>query len=142
MLTGSSDSIVKLWDIRKISRAVHEFHGHQSNVVQVQWSPHDIALFATCSEDKRVIIWDIAKIGEEQTSEDAEDGPPELFFTHGGHTGQTSDICWNKNDKWTMASVAEDNILHIWKPSDAIRNQETLAQTVAKLSKKDVSLEK
>jgi hypothetical protein len=29
-------------------------------------------------------------IGEEQTAEDAEDGPPELLFIHGGHTAKIS----------------------------------------------------
>jgi hypothetical protein len=28
--------------------------------------------------------------GEEQTAEDAEDGPPELLFIHGGHTAKIS----------------------------------------------------
>lgn len=34
----------------------------------------------------RINIWDLSKIGEEQAPEDAEDGPPELLFIHGGHT--------------------------------------------------------
>ena len=29
-----------------------------------------------------------SKIGEEQSPEDAEDGPPELLFIHGGHTAK------------------------------------------------------
>jgi histone-binding protein RBBP4 len=36
-------------------------------------------------------VWDLSKIGEEQSSEDAEDGPPELFV-HGGHTAKISDF--------------------------------------------------
>lgn len=30
--------------------------------------------------------------GEEQGPEDAEDGPPELLFIHGGHTAKISGI--------------------------------------------------
>ena len=26
-----------------------------------------------------------------------------------------SDLCWDPNNAWTIASVAEDNILHIWE---------------------------
>lgn len=48
-----------------------------------------------------------------QTPEDAEDGPPELLFIHGGHTGKISDFNWNYNDDWVIASVAEDNILQV-----------------------------
>jgi hypothetical protein len=48
-----------------------------------------------------------------QTPEDAEDGPPELLFIHGGHTSKISDFSWNTNDDWVVASVAEDNILQV-----------------------------
>lgn len=30
-------------------------------------------------------IWDLSRIGDEQTPEEEEDGPPELLFVHGGH---------------------------------------------------------
>ena len=47
-----------------------------------------------------------------------------LFFSSfsfsGGHTANVSDICWNPNDEWVMASVAEDNILHIWQMAENI----------------------
>jgi WD40 repeat protein len=46
-----------------------------------------------------------------QAPEDAEDGPPELLFIHGGHTSKVSDFAWNPSDDWVVASVAEDNIL-------------------------------
>ena len=48
-----------------------------------------------------------------QSPEDAEDGPPELLFIHGGHTSKISDLAWNGNDDWVVASVAEDNILQV-----------------------------
>ena len=67
-----------------------------------------------------VLFWDLMKIGEEQEPEDAEDGPPELLFMHGGHTDKVSDISWNPNDDWVIASVAEDNILHIWQGADSL----------------------
>ena len=51
-----------------------------------------------------------------QTPEDAEDGPPELLFIHGGHTSKVSDFAWNPSDDWVIASVAEDNILQVSSP--------------------------
>jgi histone-binding protein RBBP4 len=56
-----------------------------------------------------------------QAPEDAEDGPPELMFVHGGHTSQPSDFSWNGNDDFVIASVAEDNILQVWQVADCIR---------------------
>lgn len=67
-------------------------------------------------------IWDIASIGLEQTPDDAEDGPPELLFVHGGHTSRISDVAWATGDgmDWYMASVAEDNVFQAWKMSEGI----------------------
>ena len=58
--------------------------------------------------------------GAEQTPEDAEDGPPELLFLHGGHTSKVSDFSWNQNDHWTIASVSEDNVLQVWNMAEEI----------------------
>ncbi|KAJ1623038.1 hypothetical protein T492DRAFT_884248 [Pavlovales sp. CCMP2436] len=47
----------------------------------------------------------------EQSAEDAADGPSELLFIHAGHTAKISDLAWNPNDDWVIATVSEDNIL-------------------------------
>ena len=60
-------------------------------------------------------MWDLSKIGEEQSAEDAEDGPPELLFVHGGHTDRVSDFSWNCNERLMMASTADDNVLQVWQ---------------------------
>lgn len=64
------------------------------------------------------------RIDEEQTPEDAEDGPPELLFIHGGHTSKISDFSWNPCEDWVVASVAEDNILQIWQMAENIYHDE------------------
>lgn len=56
-------------------------------------------------------MWDLSRVGLEQTEEEKKDGPPELVFIHGGHTAKISDISWNQNERLAMASVSEDNIL-------------------------------
>lgn len=60
------------------------------------------------------------RIGDEQSEEDADDGPPELLFVHGGHTAKISELAWNPSEKWVVASVAEDNILQIWEMAESI----------------------
>lgn len=113
-----------LWDLRNLKTSLHAFEGHRDEVFQVSWAPFNESVFASCGADRRVNLWDISKIGEEQSPEDAEDGPPELLFIHGGHTAKVSDISWNEEDPWVMASVAEDNILQLWQISDNIYNEE------------------
>ncbi|TFJ84140.1 hypothetical protein NSK_004613 [Nannochloropsis salina CCMP1776] len=119
-LTGSADRSVRLWDLRSLSAPLHTFEGHEDEVFQVKWAPFHENVFASCGADRRVNVWDIAKIGEEQSQEDAADGPPELLFIHGGHTAKVSDFAWNEEDPWVVASVAEDNILQIWQMADNI----------------------
>ena len=64
-----------------------------------------------------------------QDEDDALDGPPELLFAHGGHTTAVSDCCWcpagalpggSAGGGMWAASVAEDNILQVWRPADDV----------------------
>ena len=113
--TGGSDCVVALWDMRNLKQKLHSFEGHTKGVFQVCWAPFNETIMSSCSADRRVHVWDLSRIGDEQTPEDAEDGPPELLFVHGGHTAKVSDFSWNANDHWVAASVSEDNILQIWQ---------------------------
>jgi histone-binding protein RBBP4 len=118
--TGGSDGMVKLWDMRNLNRAIHTLEGHKAGVYQLNWSPKESSILASSSEDRRVNIWDISRIGQEQDPEDAEDGPPELLFIHGGHTAKVFDFSFNSTEDWFMSSVAEDNMLQIWKMASTI----------------------
>ncbi|KAK9461135.1 WD40-repeat-containing domain protein [Lipomyces oligophaga] len=120
LATASADKTVALWDLRKLSICLHSLQGHTDDVTSLQWSPHDQTILASASHDRRVIIWDVSRIGQEQTPEDAEDGPPELLFIHGGHTNRISEFSWSPTIPWVMASAAEDNLLQVWKPADSI----------------------
>lgn len=115
LATGGSDNVVKLWDLRSMNEPLHCFEGHSEGVYQVDWAPFNETILASSSRDRRVHIWDMSRIGNEQDPEDAEDGPPELLFIHGGHTTNVSEFSWSPNDDWVVASVAEDNILQIWQ---------------------------
>ena len=98
-----------------MGRHLHVFDNHKEEIFQVGWSPKHETILASSGADRRLMMWDLSKIGDEQSPEDAEDGPPELLFIHGGHTAKISDFAFNSNDDWVVASVAEDNILQIWQ---------------------------
>jgi len=124
LATGSADKKVALWDMRNLKAKLHSFQGHTDEIFQVQWSPCNEAIFASSGSDRRLNIWDLSRIGEQQSTEDAEDGPPELLFIHGGHTNKISDFCWNANEPWVISSVAEDNIIQIWQMAENIYNDD------------------
>lgn len=115
--TGSKDNSVKVWDLRKLSKEVFQLLFHKAEVLQVQFSPHFSNILASSGSDRRVCIWDLSKVGNVQTEEEKNDGPPELLFLHGGHTNTVSDFAFNPLEPWEIASVAEDNVLQMWQIS-------------------------
>lgn len=120
LLSGGGDNLVKLWDIRKFVRPVHEFESHTDKVLRVEWNPNNETLFASSGEDKTVNIWDCSRIGNDVANEDNLDGPPELLFCHKGHKGIVEDISWNPIRDLGLLSVDSENLLQIWEVDDKI----------------------
>ncbi|KAI9697510.1 MAG: Histone acetyltransferase type B subunit 2 [Bogoriella megaspora] len=118
--TGSADSSVKIWDIRNLKMCVATFETHRSSVTTVEWSPFHYNILASSGDDRRVLFWDCSKVGDEQTPEDAMDGPPELSFMHAGHTNSITEFSWNKTVPWAICSASEDNLIEIWMPARPI----------------------
>ncbi|KAL8453627.1 hypothetical protein Emed_000762 [Eimeria media] len=130
-LCGSDDGVghlqglrtLRLFDRRKLPSPVHEMHAHgESKVSVVGFSLHAASLLLSGGYDHFVSLWDLDKIGNEQDPEDAEDGPPELLFTHGGHRADVYDAAWNCESVFSkmVASVADDNKLQIWSPKASV----------------------
>ncbi|PFH38251.1 RbAp46 [Besnoitia besnoiti] len=120
LVCGDNHGNLRVLDRRRGDRPVHVIDAaHQGEVTRVAFSPVQSGLLASASRDRFVSLWDLKRVGEEQSEEDAEDGPPELLFSHGGHLAAVSDVAWNREghdalDK-VVASVGEDNRLQIWQ---------------------------
>lgn len=143
LATGSADKSIGIWDLRNLKYKLHALVGHADSVTSLAWHPFEEAILGSASYDRRIIFWDLSRVGEEQTPEDAEDGPPELYvmsvsslwkttltgcrslFMHGGHTNRISDFSWNLNDPWVLCSAAEDNLIQVWKVANAIVGKDT-----------------
>ena len=78
LATGSADKTVAMWDLRNLDQKLHVCESHKDAVTGLEWHPFERQVLASSSIDRRVIFWDLARCGEEQSPEDAEDGPPEL----------------------------------------------------------------
>lgn len=130
---GSTNSNISLLDIRKLGTSpastlglLHTMMGHLDSITSLEFSPFKDGVVASGSQDRRLIIWDLFKIGEEQAQEDAEDGCPELFMMHAGHQGAVTDFSWCPYKDWTLATVSDDNIIHIWEMSKGLLEEPKL----------------
>ncbi|CDK25091.1 unnamed protein product [Kuraishia capsulata CBS 1993] len=121
---GGEDHNVSLFDLRQTQRALHVMMGHTASITGLQWDPHHENVLASGSQDRRVILWDITKIGEEQPQDELDDGVPELLMMHGGHTGAINDFDFSPEVPWCLASCSDDNIVHVWKVSDKLVNEQ------------------
>lgn len=128
LATSSADKTVAVWDLRNLNQKMTSLEHHREDIYTVRWAPFNASMLASASCDRRICIWDLSRLGQEQSKEDAEDGPPELLFLHGGHTAKVSDFSWNSNDELVIASVAEDNVLQVWQMSYAMLTSEDFCE--------------
>lgn len=117
LATGGQDKVVAVWDLRKSSlRAsgapLAKLEAHTDEVSSVSWSPFHEDVLASCGADARVHLWDLSHpvVAEAPGSKTA------LVFTHAGHQGGVNEVAWSQHDEWTLASVAADASLQVWRP--------------------------
>lgn len=131
LAAANTNSNISLLDMRNLTTKdasadgmLHTMMGHSDSITSLEFSPHKDGIIASGSQDRRLILWDLFKIGEEQAQEDAEDGCPELFMMHAGHTGAVTDLSWCPYKDWTIGSVADDNIVHLWEVGKTLLNSD------------------
>ncbi|RGB24458.1 WD40-repeat-containing domain protein [Rhizophagus diaphanus] len=132
LLTSSADGIIEWWDTRKMKNvfknsepsSLSTFKQHQSSVNKVSWSPHNNELFASCSDDCSVIIWNTEGINK--NNNDKQEGAK---FKHTGHRQKVLDIAWHPDPEFskTIASVSPfvshssdhgvSGLLQVWRPN-------------------------
>lgn len=102
--SGDGDGNVHIWDVRNLTGAMSTLRAHEGAISCVNWNPvHGQVLMTSGSEDPVVKLWDVS------------DG--RCMFKHCGHLLGINDVGWNANDPWMVASVSNDNTLHLWQPS-------------------------
>ena len=57
---------VALHDLRNLRKPLHTFDHHPEEVFQIGWSPKNETILASCGADRRLMVWDLSRIGDEQ----------------------------------------------------------------------------
>jgi ribosome assembly protein RRB1 len=78
------------------------FRGHKGSVEDLQWSPNERNVFASCSSDRSICFWDTrqyrkpaARIG-------------------GAHAGDVNVISWNASEAHLVVSGGDDGVIKVW----------------------------
>ncbi|KAG0350501.1 WD40-repeat-containing domain protein [Gamsiella multidivaricata] len=77
------------------------FVGHQSSIEDLQWSPSEKGVFASCSADQTVRIWDIRS-------------KKRAGLVAKVHTSDVNVISWNKKLPYMLASGSDDGVFSVW----------------------------
>jgi histone-binding protein RBBP4 len=115
LATSSMDRSIGLWDLRNLKLKLHSIRVRDELLHRIRWSPHYSGILGACNNDRRIYLFDMDRIFEEQTPDDAEDGPSTLVFSHNGHTSPIYDLAWNPSDELMVCSISEDNVLQFWQ---------------------------
>lgn len=78
------------------------FTGHAGSVEDLQWSPSESTVFASCSTDQTVRIWDVRC------------DPRRPVLSAHCHSADINVISWNKNVSYLLASGADDGSFSTW----------------------------
>lgn len=78
------------------------FTGHAGSVEDLQWSPSESTVFASCSVDQTVRIWDVRC------------DPRRPVLSAHCHESDVNVISWNKNVSYLLASGADDGSFKTW----------------------------
>ncbi|KAG5367346.1 Histone acetyltransferase type B subunit 2 [Yarrowia sp. C11] len=117
---GTAENTVSLFDIRNTRYQLHTLCGHEKAVTGIEFDPFHDNILGSCSEDRRVIVWNMNSFGCEEEEGDADDPSPDLFFMHGGHTATVSAFAFNPDLEWCLGSVSDDRIAQVWGVGEQI----------------------
>ena len=122
MLSGSQDSTVRLWDLRKLAReksamtcqSVNKFSGNSDGIRDLRWSPTNGVEFAIGTDNGTIQRWDIRR-----------DNAPLLKIN--AHEKTCNAIDWHPDGQHIASGGADQNI-KVWDFSSSDRRMKHLWQ--------------
>ncbi|KAG6381003.1 WD40-repeat-containing domain protein [Boletus reticuloceps] len=79
------------------------FTSHTSSVEDIQWSPSEPTVFASCSADHSIQIWDVRSKGRKSVT-----------GIDPAHESDVNVISWNKSTHYLLISGGDDGAIKVW----------------------------
>ncbi len=107
LLTGACNGSIYLWSPSSRegsgwSVSADRFRGHRGSVEDIQWSPSEAEVFATCGVDKSVRFWDTRNYRK-----------PALGIAK-AHGADVNVISWNRTEAHLVVSGGDDGVIKVW----------------------------
>lgn len=104
LLTGDRDGKIFMTTVAdsSVTTDAQPFTGHTRPVEDIKWSPSEATVFATCSVDQSIRIWDA------RTRKKAQ------LVVAGAHSCDINTISWNRSVDYLLASGADDGSFAVW----------------------------
>ncbi|CAL8471187.1 g10729 [Coccomyxa elongata] len=103
LASGDCRRGIHVWDANEKGNwsVSGRYQGHEDSVEDIQWSPVEGTVFASCSVDKTIRIWDTR--GK---------AVPQLSVT--AHATDVNVISWSAQSTFMLASGGDDGALRVW----------------------------
>lgn len=114
LLTGDIHSKIFLTTSNNTGFTTHAqpFESHTSSVEDVQWSPSEPTVFASCSADRSIRIWDVRQKAHRSA-----------LAIDGAHEQDVNVISWNRGTQYLLLSGGDEGALNVWDMRNFKANQ-------------------
>jgi ribosome assembly protein RRB1 len=104
LLTGDVDSKIFLTSVTPtgFQTSPNPFTSHTSSIEDLQWSPSESTVFASCSADRTVRVWDVRTKGRKSA------------VSVEAHEQDVNVISWNKGVEYLLLSGGDEGGLKVW----------------------------
>ena len=107
--------IINKYTIHTNTNTKGTYHGHKAVIYDVVWCPHNDSLFASCSEDRTLLLWDQRKPSTQMNQTQTGNGKNgAAILSIPGHQHEILSCDFSKYDKNLIATGSCDTSIKLW----------------------------